>query len=105
MDIYKWVPHHFTGGNLLTPMSETWSCQGLNHEPIQSTLWVAKSTTVTWAGWFAIGAVRLDSRQQNSSSHKMTYIPDTGETAHICGKGASPTLATFVREVTLAEIN
>ena len=96
-DAYQWVPSFWTGGNDKLGVADGWTCTAGNTVGISSPIWVAKTTTVKYRGWFGIGGASLSSQQENSSAHKMTYSP-TAANAKLCGRDNVPTLASQVAE-------
>jgi hypothetical protein len=97
---YQWRPAFWTLGNDKRFVGEpSWTCAPVNSTSIASPSWVARGTTVKYAGWFSIGGVSLSSQQTNSSAHKLIYSPYNATKATLCGRDAVPSLASQVVEV------
>lgn len=79
------------------PHAVTGPCARTVEMPVET--WVARSSTVSWDDWFSVGTVKLDSRQSNTASHKLTVIPDAGERAPlICGDTGYPDESHRIKE-------
>lgn len=97
---YRWVPTRWTGGNDKLSVSDNWTCDTKWSVEISSPVWVARSSSVSYSGYFGIGGAQLKSKQINSSSHKVTYSPNNSSTtARLCGRGDYPISAAQVKEV------
>jgi hypothetical protein len=96
----RWMPLVWTGGNRNRVDSWTWQCNQDNTTYTDNQLWVARASSVRWVQWFEIAGVQLDSVQTNSSAHRLTVIPRSGQRVHICGSNDIPTRASSVREIT-----
>jgi hypothetical protein len=95
---YRWIPHHFTGGNRITQSTASFSCNENFKITISSPVWVSRSVSNTFKGgvdWIGFSA---NSRQVNTNEHKMTISPLNGKTATICGSNNHPTRALRIRE-------
>ena len=62
--------------------------------------WVARSSTSTLSGFFSVAGVGLDTSQENSGYHKLTWGPDAASSyVKVCGSNSDPLHAKKVREV------
>jgi hypothetical protein len=96
--VYEWRPYMFTGGNTkLSPQYTIFTCNSAYKISISSTLWVAQTTSYTYTLGASYSGVGLHTKQTNSSSYKLTFVP-TG-TAYLCGSNSYPVSAVQVREV------
>jgi hypothetical protein len=93
---FEWRPEIFTGGNRFAkPYSAIFPC-GQYVTPIEQRLWVARTSSFTYANGVSLLGVTLRSRQTNSENHKLTYTASSP--TWICGKDDWPTRASQVRE-------
>jgi len=61
---------------------------------------VSQSTTMTYSVGFDFGgAGSFRSSQSNTNGYKVTYDPNTGQTATLCGNGAVVSQANQVQEL------
>ncbi len=96
---YQWRPRRWTGGSSALSSAISWSCPSSYTINTTGDLWVARSPSFTYRGFFTIVGVSGKSNQKNSSSHKLTFVKDSGvSSAAICGKDNFPIYATQVRE-------
>jgi hypothetical protein len=95
----RWMPRNWTGGNQNVRDEWSWHCNPENATHTDNILWAARSSTVRWAQWFAIGGVELDTTQTNSSAHKLSVVPLPGQRVHICGSNGDPVNASAVQEL------
>jgi hypothetical protein len=99
LDVWYWRAHKATGGSERQDSTPPWSCDGDTTVRMQVETWVARSSTVTWDGFFSIGTVKLADQQTNSSRHKLTVTPNAGESApRICGDNDFPLYADRIKE-------
>jgi hypothetical protein len=97
---YQWRPAFWTLGNTKRFVGEpSWACTQDHKIVIASPSWVARATTVKYAGWFSIGGASLASQQTNSSASKLTYSPYNASQARLCGSDAVPIYASQVVEI------
>lgn len=97
----KWQAHHWLSGSQPVSLYDMYYCySGVPPQNIYGTLWVARSTTSTLQGFFSVAGVGLDTTQQNSDNHKLSWSPDsTSNYVKICGNNNDPLHANKVREV------
>jgi hypothetical protein len=97
----KWQAHHWLGGSQPVSNYDLYYCySGVPAQNVYGTLWVARSTTSTLQGYFNVAGVGLDTTQQNSDYHKLSWSPDsTSNYVRICGNNSDPLHANKVREV------
>jgi len=96
----RWVPKRRLSGSDLVPDANVLPCTGTNDAYLETSLWVARSTSSTFGGYFQIAGVSLSASQTRSSSHKATYIlrPERNH-GWLCGNDEDPIYAHFVFEV------
>lgn len=98
--LVKWRPNRISSGSVKRNTSASFVCDDANVSNMSATTSVATSSRVRWGGWFAIAAgFRSDLVQENSSSEKLTFIPDPGAVARMCGSNAKPLDANRVKEI------
>lgn len=96
---YQWRANRLTTGGRLTDSEASWTCAAGKTVRMPVETWVAKSSTVVWDNWFSVATVKLNSRQTNTSSHKLTVIPDSGERSpRICGDSGYPDESNRIKE-------
>jgi hypothetical protein len=96
----RWPALNWTGGNQNVRDAWSWSCDPDFSTYTDNVFWAARASTVRWAEWFEIAGVQLDSTQTNSTAHKLSVVPISGQRVHICGSNADPIKAGAVQEIT-----
>lgn len=97
----RYRPLRWTTQNVNREVSNTFTCQdlSLHRAEIANPVWVSKSTSMRFNGWFEIYGVKLDARQTRTDKHKITYqVRSAYDRAWLCGKGNDPATAAWVRE-------
>lgn len=95
----RYVPHHWTTDNVNREVSNTFACQAENRVRWDNDVWVSRSTSKTFAGYFSIFGVTLDSKQTRGTDHRIWYQRKNDSISAMgCGKGADPFYASWVRE-------
>ena len=95
----KWVPHSFAGGNKMQAIKKSFRCSNSNKSSISSTTWVARASSKTYGGFYSLGGIKIDARQTNSESHRISYIPKSSKRATLCGSDAKIAYASMVKEM------
>ena len=95
----EWNPYRFDGGSTVSNSTQTFSCSSANISSMAVTTWVSRTASTTWGNWFSLNGVSLDAKATNTSSDKLTIIPQGGRTAKICGSNDKPLYASKVKEV------
>jgi hypothetical protein len=94
---FEWRPYQFTIGNrMVEPYTRIFACNLMNATTISSESWVARTSSFTYAHGLSFFGLSLNSRQTNSSEHKLTYYPSSS--TGVCGNDAPPVAASQVRE-------
>lgn len=101
LNVYRWVPDQWTGGNRLLDTSSGVSCGGSGpayHDTYGSTTTLSKDTTVTYDAFYTIANVELDVKQADTSAQTFSIIPNSGTNVNACGSDGSPLVASFAKE-------
>lgn len=88
------------GGNRdLDPKYAIFTCDPQWKTSIHNTTWVARTTTHAYSVGASVAGLGLRVKQQNSDQHKLSFNPDAGLRAYLCGSNYYPNGANMVREV------
>lgn len=99
LDVCQWRPKRLTSCSLPYDNAPTWDCTNATTVPMGTETWIARSSKVIWLGSVSIGGVKADTKQVDSSEHKITFTPDSGEaTPNVCGDTDYPLYANRVKE-------
>jgi hypothetical protein len=97
----KWQAYRWLGGNGPSSNYDMYYCwDGATPQKMYGPTWVARSSTSTLSGFFSVAGVGLDTSQENSGYHKLTWGPDGASSyVKVCGSNSDPLHAKKVREV------
>lgn len=95
---FKWIPHHWTTGNIKPEGYVGWACNVDYEVPVQNKTTVMRRSTTTWDGWVSVAGVAIDNSQTGSERTKTVIEPRAGQRATICGYGDEPLRAEAIKE-------
>lgn len=95
---WQWRPYDWSGGTSYETAPSPFSCNSSNATSISNDLWVARSVSNTISAALNIDGLDLSAKQTNTSDTKLTFNPDSGAKARLCGNNDVPTSANQVRE-------
>ena len=97
----RWIPLNWTLGNVKNTVTDApyFTCNTDYRTTIQGPTWVSQQTKMAYRGFAELAGVGLDVRQERNKTLKDTLdVRDGYAKAWICGKGADPVAASWVRE-------
>lgn len=98
--LQEWVPDSVSSGSVKRDTALNITCKVANQSDMAATTTIVRTSSVLWDGWFSIaGQFNADLSQQNTSTEKLTFAPDPGATATLCGDNNKPLDADRVKEI------
>ncbi len=95
----KWLPYSFVGGNKKKKIKKSFKCSARNKSTISSYTWVARASSKTYGGYYSLTGIKIDARQTNSESNRISYTPKKGKRVTLCGSNDKIVYASMVKEV------